>query len=634
MAPTEKFDYRPFAKPRFIRLLTLYPSTSDTKPLKGRLHQVSLDELKDPKANHSYEALSYVWGAKHGTIPITCDSQTLLITPNCESALRHLRHRFTRRVLWIDAICIDQQSVEEKNGQVPLMGEIYTTAKSVIIWLGSGQPKDEDLLRHARIGGRLYHVRGLETEQILPGQRTRKWVSKFISDEEIETVRRICSNVWFTRIWTVQELLLASSAVFQIGHTECPTAMLYNYLIIAETFAHSESPELQRFQMRNRALETLHPQVSEGKGVFSTHIQRHGRSPETDSTELLAMCWQLAGLSDATDPRDKVYGMCGLLQSILPKEATLPEVDYNKPIAQIFEDATRALIWSTKSLLPLEIIVRQNSEPNDLPSWVPDLRDPTAIRTDWQPSVWRHVSNDTKINIPDYSKLQQKLRERQKALGSSKPVPSVEMVIPEKQEPRQLPAKAKYLAEVVEVYTRMPNVSKGAPDGYLLRTACLSEWTAVAFGLEESQPAEQMPPGGYLNALENLTPALKHIRETNDGPASSSSNGPMKEPRRNQPVDVYDGAVLFRTLCGLLGLCKGHVRVGDRVWQLAGGRYPFVLHRESSPGQSMWERWSVWPQNKVYRLVGTADVPGLESEHRQMVWGKYHEEHFHDIVLV
>lgn len=456
----------------------------------------------------------------------------------------------------------------------------------------------------------------------------------FTADEEIETVRRICSNVWFTRIWTIQELLLASSAVFQIGHTECPTAMLFNYLIIAETFAHSESPELQRFQMRNRALETLHPEVSEGKSVFSTHIQRRGRSPETDSTELLAMCWQLAGLSDATDPRDKVYGMCGLLQSILPKEATLPEVDYNKPITQIFEDATRALICSTKSLLPLEVIVHRNDEPNDLPSWVPDLRDPTGIRTDWQPSVWRHVSNDTKINIPDYSKLQQKLRERQKALGSSKPVPSAEMVIPEKQEPRQLPVKAKYLAEVVEVYTRMPNVSKGAPDGYLLRRTCLSEWTAVAFGLEESQPAEQMPPGGYLNSLENLTPALKHIREMNDSLASSSSNGPMKETRRDQSIDVYDGAVLFRTSCGLLGLCKGHVRVGDRVWQLAGGRYPFVLHRESPPGQSMWARWSVWPQDKVYRLVGTADVPGLESEDRQIVWGKYYEKFFHDIVLV
>lgn len=62
------------------------------------------------------------------------------------------------------------------------MGEIYTLAKRVIIWLGPGLPKEEDLLRHARIGGRLYHVRGLPAEEILPGQRTRKWVSKVISE--------------------------------------------------------------------------------------------------------------------------------------------------------------------------------------------------------------------------------------------------------------------------------------------------------------------------------------------------------------------------------------------------------------------------------------------------------------------
>lgn len=181
MSSTQKFHYQPFAKPRFIRVLTLCPSTSSTKPLECRLHQVSIDELKSPKAKYAYEALSYVWGARNGTVPIICDKQTLLITPNCESALRHLRHKFTRRVLWIDAICIDQQSVQEKNSQVSLMGEIYTRAQRVVIWLGPGQTRDEDLFRHARIGGRLYHVRGLPPDEILTSQRIRKWVSKLMS---------------------------------------------------------------------------------------------------------------------------------------------------------------------------------------------------------------------------------------------------------------------------------------------------------------------------------------------------------------------------------------------------------------------------------------------------------------------
>ena len=42
------------------------------------------------------------------------------------------------RSFWIDAICIDQQSIGEKNKQVRLMGEIYSSAKLVVSWLGSG----------------------------------------------------------------------------------------------------------------------------------------------------------------------------------------------------------------------------------------------------------------------------------------------------------------------------------------------------------------------------------------------------------------------------------------------------------------------------------------------------------------
>ncbi|UPK98931.1 hypothetical protein LCI18_009866 [Fusarium solani-melongenae] len=511
------------------------------------------------------------------------------------------------------------------------MGEIYTLAKRVIIWLGPGLPKDEDLLRHARIGGRLYHARGLPAEEILPGQRTRKWVSKVITEEEIQVVRRICSNLWFTRIWTMQELLMASSPVFQIGHAECPTAALYSYLIVAETFAHTVSRELHRFQLRNRALEVLQPQSSWGNNAWYKHLSFSRGCAETDHTEMLVMLWHLACLSDATDPRDKVYGMCGLLQAIFPKDATLPEVDYNKPIAQVFEEATRCLIRLTKSLWPLEMIAHPSGqyESSNLPSWVPDLRDSAAIDIDWQPSVRRHVASDTKMNIPEKSKIERKLKEHMREKGVSKLVTDAEMVMSTMEEPGRLPVKAKYLAEVAEVYERMPIAGSEMAelDGDLLRTACLSEWTAVAAGIQESRPSE-MPPDGYFKALENLTPGLNYIREKHKHPVASSS----EESRRSQLPHVYDGAVLFRTSCGLLGLCKGHVRPGDRVWQLAGGRYPFVLHRELEflPG-----RWSLWPRDKVYQLVGIADVHGIESEDRQMAWRKDHvEKHFHDIVLV
>lgn len=446
-------------------------------------------------------------------------------------------------------------------------------------------------------------------------------------------MRGICSNVWFTRIWTIQELLLASSAVFQIGHTECPTSALHNYLIIAETFTQFHSPELYRFQMRNRALEVLCPKLLKGSKAFYSHTSFKGRSVESDGTELLAMLWRLAGISDATDSRDKVYGMCGLLENILSDKDGLPKVDYNKSLAEILEDATRRLIVLTKSLWPLEIIAHLDRGPSDLPSWVPDLCDPATISMQWQPSVFRHVSTDIKLNIPDISKLKTKLDETMQRRGVSRPS-IAEMDFPTDIEPGRLPVKAKYLADIVEVYTRMPMVSE-ILDRDLDRTACLSEWTTVAVGLDESQPSALIPTGGYLNTLQHLTPGLDYIRERHEARESDGSSQNEDKPRRIQPTDAYDGAVLFRTSCGLLGLCKGNVCSGDKVWQLAGGRYPFVLHRESLPKLPAWWNWSLWPREKVYNLVGIADLQGLESEHRKFVWSeKHNEKHFHDIVLV
>lgn len=83
-----------------------------------------------------YKALSYVWGSPVGDVPICCGVQELLITENCVAALRKIRHRMKSRMLWVDAICINQQSLDERNHQVALMGDIYSKASEVIIWLG------------------------------------------------------------------------------------------------------------------------------------------------------------------------------------------------------------------------------------------------------------------------------------------------------------------------------------------------------------------------------------------------------------------------------------------------------------------------------------------------------------------
>lgn len=167
------FQHRRLSSPRSIRLLQLLPAKNFTDSLEATLLEVSLDGYSDETPHTDFEALSYVWGSRVGTEPMTCDGSTLLITPNCESALRHLRSHNELRILWVDAICIDQSeaeaSVEERNSQVTLMGEIYSEAKSTVCWFGEGNEITEGLVPLLRRVGACPTQRGLRKFMLFDG---------------------------------------------------------------------------------------------------------------------------------------------------------------------------------------------------------------------------------------------------------------------------------------------------------------------------------------------------------------------------------------------------------------------------------------------------------------------------------
>jgi len=123
------YQFEPLESPRSIRVFHLEPAWSKDSPIKGSLSELRLED--DP----SFEALSYVWGTVTTKVSINVQGSILEVTSNCLNALCGLRHRFVRRTLWIDAICIDQKSQAEKNQQVPLMAEIYSKAVLVLVWL-------------------------------------------------------------------------------------------------------------------------------------------------------------------------------------------------------------------------------------------------------------------------------------------------------------------------------------------------------------------------------------------------------------------------------------------------------------------------------------------------------------------
>lgn len=129
----ETYKYRPLSGLRCIRVLELAPALRKDTPFRGRLFEVDLP--LDCPAPLSYDALSYVWGYTKGDIPIICEGRVILITKNCDAALRQLRSKACKIRIWIDAICINQENFLERNDQVRLMEEIYRNAEHVRIWL-------------------------------------------------------------------------------------------------------------------------------------------------------------------------------------------------------------------------------------------------------------------------------------------------------------------------------------------------------------------------------------------------------------------------------------------------------------------------------------------------------------------
>lgn len=121
--------YRPIQKDKEIRLLVLEPGEGNDT-IRCRLKHVSLSE--DPK----YEALSYVWGHSRKKGHIYCDDRPIAIGKELFDALEALRKPDRERVLWIDALCINQSDDLEKGKQIKHMGDIYACSEHVLIWLG------------------------------------------------------------------------------------------------------------------------------------------------------------------------------------------------------------------------------------------------------------------------------------------------------------------------------------------------------------------------------------------------------------------------------------------------------------------------------------------------------------------
>lgn len=123
-----------------IRLIELLPDDDQKLGIpRLRLWTSSLLDSQQP----SYEAVSYCWGDKTHPQPLLCENSIIWATQNLFDALQQMRLKDRTRILWADAICINQDDPLEKNWQTRMMADIYGDAEQVLAWLGGSKDHSE-----------------------------------------------------------------------------------------------------------------------------------------------------------------------------------------------------------------------------------------------------------------------------------------------------------------------------------------------------------------------------------------------------------------------------------------------------------------------------------------------------------
>lgn len=166
----------------FIRLLRLMPHRDEHAPIQCQLFDYPL--LDSGKGPHLYEALSYVWGSGEKPRRVFTDEGYLRVTNNLHAALLHLRDRSLARIIWVDAICMNQEDKGEKGEQILRMAEIYSRASRVVVWLGEAKNDSDQALEDIR----------LAADAEFPVDKPNK-----------QAILTLLHRPWFERIWVREQ---------------------------------------------------------------------------------------------------------------------------------------------------------------------------------------------------------------------------------------------------------------------------------------------------------------------------------------------------------------------------------------------------------------------------------------------
>ncbi|KAF2442642.1 hypothetical protein P171DRAFT_522385 [Karstenula rhodostoma CBS 690.94] len=328
-------------------------------------------------------ALSYVWGTEEADLKVkvvhnnpTGIPSIIYVKPNLHNALKYLRDSQIERVLWIDAICINQSDIGERNHEVAKMAQIYTLASRTVIWLGLEDASGSSKRAFAILGfiGEQFEYTTAGLVQVSPGFENRSAtntafpsayvhprsllavsravendVGPIYSEADFEAIQQILTRPWWDRLWIWQEAALGyRKAIAQCGTDTVPWPL----------FAHSA------------CFITLHGKRTFGASYDSLLVlQRAGLFPEPHKVSTLGKKLWATHEAQYKDKHDRIYALLGLAS---PRYRAHISIDYSMDVFDMFYDTCVAIVTVEGRLSFLNFCNLNQEAQHTRPTWVPD----------------------------------------------------------------------------------------------------------------------------------------------------------------------------------------------------------------------------------------------------------------------
>lgn len=599
-----KFRYRSLSSPFSIRLLNILPCPNE---LKCSLIEARLSDSLE------YTALSYCWGARHGTIPlvVTCDDEetTLLITPNLQSFLAQYKTECddtgVYAHLWIDAVCINQADNEEKNVQIAMMKEIYQKASCTIVWLGEATSQSNAgfdmvprLLAAENILGSQEKEQKNITTRLEDRQFTKLGLPK-LGDSSWAAYSSIFERAWFSRVWVIQEVVMSSQIRIQCG---------------TRSLSWDDFSKAFKF-MNKRLVIVVHNNLNTYMAWLARAfgiIDARDRRLEGSKRDLLGI---LLGFRhyQATDPRDKVFALCGLATDT-ELNALVFQPDYRLDMSQAYTNLALFVINSERNLDILSVPPKFAKQRNTaLPSWVPD----------WS------ICDTTPAMLLDRSSLRSEERVLQKASGDSETSAEFDekgislglrgILIDQVKEtaPVQMgwhgyegSLSVNIAHRETQTFLQWEYFAKARSKqtySYTNEDMLDVYWQTITGGWKHSDDDAARShylkwdayfrPGNSLRKLlgPRIVKSSSYAWVTLAMNAVNQTFRPLVDLGFSDAINVTDYRRLIRSRNGFLGLAPTECRVGDSIVVFEGGRVPLIIR----------------PHGENWELVGESYVHGM-----------------------